>query len=143
MSQVGQTLNLEGQSGPVHVRFQAMPVRTEASGAHFRYPYPDFGADLIEAIHGQLPFCERSGPPWRRRNACRECAAELPADRSTATVPLRIALRGIPEFGIEFTVPALRCEVDGVRQITQDRELDFHLSQAMVEALDSGKVKPG
>ena len=143
MAQVDQTLSIEGESGPVRVRLDHLPVRTEAGGLRHRYAYPDFGAELIVAIHRQLPFCERLGPPWRRRNACRDCSAELPADSSTAIIPLRLALREIPAFDIVFTVPALRCEVDGIVQITQDRELDFHISESMVRAFDSGHVKPG
>ena len=142
MAQVDQTLNLDGASGPVHVQFHGLPVRTEAGGTGHRYPYADFGADLIESVHSQLPFCERTGLPWSRRNACRDCSAKLSANSSSATIPIRLALPEIPAFDIVFTVPASRCEVDGIVQISQDRGLGFHISESMVRALDSGHVKP-
>jgi hypothetical protein len=138
-----QTLNLTGSSGPVTVRFERLPVRTDAGGAARRYAYPDFGSDLIGPVFQDLPFGERAGPPWRRRDTCFACSADLPDTTVSGTTTLTLQLSDLPPFDLVVTAPMHRCTACGSDQIPHDREMEFHISEAMVQAFDAGSVKPG
>ena len=119
-----------------------MPVRTDAGGEGYRYPYGDFGADLIESVFNGLPFMERSGPPWARRDRCRKCGAEVPTETSVTEFTLPMRLDSIPEFDVTFTMPARTCSACGAKQISHDRTLEFHVSESLVQAFDAGHVRP-
>jgi hypothetical protein len=142
MPQFDQTLNLMGASGPVDVRFHRLPVRTEAGGNRYRYAYGEFGPDLIDAVYRQLPFVARVGPPWKRRDACGVCAVEMGGTSSRATMTLPMRLGRIPEFEVVFTVPTLVCPSCGDHQVSGDRTLGFHITEAMTQAFQAGNLKP-
>jgi hypothetical protein len=143
MAQVDRTLDLAGASGPVEVRVGGMPVRTDAGGVRYRYPYSDFGADLIEELYRQLPRARRSGPPWRRRDACRDCSVELSDGTTDAEFTMAMRLDAIPPFEVVYRAPAIRCGRCATQQISNDRDLEFHISESLVKAMDAGNVKPG
>ena len=135
------TLDLAGTSGPVSVVVRELPVRQTPSG--YRYAYPDFGADLIEAIWRQLPRATKSRIPWKNEQTCHRCGSRLAGDETSSSVSTAISLGRIPSFEMEWRVPGVRCPGCNSFQMLANRELDFHLSQALVVAMDAARLKPG
>ena len=138
----GVTLDLEGESGPVRVRIRHMPVIARAAGDGYRYASPEFGSELLEAVIAGTQQANQTGLPWSRVARCAACALPLdpPVSDSDFVVPIR--LPGLPQFDAEFRMPTLTCGHCGTVQMPPSRELDFHRTEALLQAFKAAHIDP-
>lgn len=133
---------IEGRAGGVTVRLTGMTCRRTAAGR--RYPYSDFGLDLIDALHDGLAQPTRGGL-FRARLACPSCdtALDEPATRQV-DVATDVALATIPPIRVELTMPGLVCPRcrRSVSRI-DSRVVASDVSDALIAAFDSAAIHPG
>lgn len=135
-------VGIAGEAGAASVRIDAMPVRPDAGGG-LRFAYPDFGADLAPALWDQLPLADRSGPPWSRRDTCSRCRADLTAPVEGRSVEFEIALKQVPQFRMELTLPASQCTACGdVQVMSHGRQTEADVFEALTRGMKAANVRP-
>lgn len=134
-------IEMSGASGPVRVAVHDMPARRVTDG--YRWAYGEFGQYLIEEVWEQLPWAQRTGAPWRRRTVCGMCARALPTEVRETPLSMEIRLPDLAPFRIDWQIPIVRCVACGTPHVIPGHEVEFHVSQSLVEAFDSAGVKAG
>jgi hypothetical protein len=133
---------IRGKAGAVHVVLAGLAYRETARGR--RYPYPEFGAELIEALHRKLVAPAHRGL-IRSTLACPVCATRL---EGLANQPIGIAteveLRSIPPVQVDLAIPGLFCPGCRMQLVRlDDRRVVSDLSDALIAAFTSAGIKPG
>jgi hypothetical protein len=138
----GVTIDLAGRSGPVQVQIRDMPVVARMDGPGYRYPTPEFGSEFLEAVVDGMPTADRAGWPWRRVTRCGVCQSLVSSPIPEAEFAIPIRLTELPEFRVEFRLPAIKCEQCGLEQMLADNTISFHRTEALSQAFKAAQVEP-
>jgi hypothetical protein len=138
----GVKLDLSGESGPVRAHIRGMPVMVRTAADGYRYASPDFGAEFLGAVIAGVPEADRTGVPWNRVTRCAGCTLPLSAPTSEADFKVSIQLRGLPQFEVEIRSPSVTCDHCGTVQMPPSRDLDFHRTEALLQAFKAAGVEP-
>jgi hypothetical protein len=133
---------IRGQAGDVHVVLRGVTCREAGKG--LRYPYPEFGAELIEALHRNLVAPRHRGL-LRSTLACPACSTRLDgAPIQSIGIATEVALRSIPPVQCDLAIPGLFCPGCRMQLVrVDDRKVDSNLSDALIAAFKSAGIKPG
>ena len=135
--------SLSGRHGQAEVIFRNLPTLFCGLEGHpRRFPDPDFGVYLIDAVfwRDEVPL----GRPgfWRVRVKCLECGKAIhkePVRQSEVAGLLTIG--DLPEFGIRIRGPVADCPLCGTEQLWATTEVGTDVSNAMVDAFKRAKLK--
>ena len=137
----GQFGTVRGRAGRVTVTLEGLSYRETTKGR--RYPYPDFGAEFIDALHKQPIGPGRRG--LLRRPSCASCDASLdgvPSSQVSAAVDL--TFKRIPAIHLDVVMPGLVCPACGHGMVRiDDRAIASDLSDALIDAFNSVEMRPG
>ncbi len=114
-------------------------LRCETEGHAVYWPYPDFEADLLDAIFskGSFPVAQQKGW-WRPRLACRRCDKPIDgAEPEIASVKGRIWLERVSPFVLEIRAEALRCVPCRAHHILPGEVQEERIQRALVRAFAS------
>jgi hypothetical protein len=133
---------IRGQAGRVHVVLTGVTFREQ--GKSRRYPYPEFGAELIEALHGKFVAPRHRGF-FRSATACPACSTRLDGLPAQALgIATEVALRSIPPIQVDLAIPGVFCPTCRMQLVLlDDRKVASDLSDALIAALKSAAIKPG
>ncbi len=135
-------VEVAGEAGRVVARIPAMPARPDDRGG-YRFPYGEFGSDFFPALWQQLPVADRAGPPWKRRDICSACGADLTGSSATERLDFEIELGPVEPFIVELTLPAIHCAACGDIQVLESgRATEADLSEALVRGMDAINLRP-
>ena len=109
-----------------------------------RYAYPDFGSDLIQALHEGLVGPRRRGL-LRSTLVCPSCERSL---EGIAVEPViastDVDLSRIPTIHIELEMPGMVCPgCDRHLVMIGDRGVESDLSDALIDAFQQAGIAPG
>lgn len=139
---LGRVERVDGAAGAIRVTFTNLSFRQTSKGR--RWPYGEFGPDLLYALHDRLTSPRRRGV-FRSALVCPSCDAMLDGSASEAvTVAVKLQLPAIPPLGIEVQMPGIRCPGCGRSLVRlDDRNVESDLSDALIAALRSAGIEPG
>jgi hypothetical protein len=132
----------EGPAADVSVEITNLSFRETSKGK--RYPYGEFGSELLDALHKQLVGPGRRGF-IRSTRVCRRCDTDLtPVPEQLTAVAVDVALRSIPPIHLEIVMPGLTCPSCHLRMVRiDDRDIASDLSFALMAAFQSVGFGPG
>jgi hypothetical protein len=135
-------VEVTGEAGRVVAHVPAMPARPDDRGG-YRFPYGEFGSDFFPALWEKLPLAARAGPPWRRRDVCSACGADLTGRSAAERLDVEIELGRVEPFIVELTLPAIRCSACGDIQVLESgRATEADLSEALVRGMKAIDLRP-
>lgn len=140
--EVRQLEAIRGRAGAVHVVLTGLTCRETSRGR--RYPYPEFGAELIEALHRKLVAPRRCGL-IRSTPACPRCATRLGGVANQQIgIATEVSLRSMPPVQLDLAIPGLFCPGCRTQLVRlDDRTVDSNLSDALIAAFTSAGIEPG
>lgn len=131
-----------GEAGRVAARIPAMPAKPDDRGG-YRFPDGEFGSEFFPALWQQLPMTDRAGPPWKRRDTCSACGADLIGSPAPERLDVEIKLGRVEPFIVELTLPAIDCSACGdIQVIGFGRATEADLSEALVRGMDAIHLRP-
>jgi uncharacterized protein YbaR (Trm112 family) len=133
---------IRGRAGAVHVVLTGLTCRETSRGR--RYPYPEFGAELVEALHGKLVAPRHRGL-IRSTLACPVCATRLDGlANQPIGIATEVALGSFPPVQVDLAIPGLFCPGCRMQLVRlDDRSVDSNLGDALIAAFKSAGIKPG
>lgn len=137
----GQFGTVHGHAGDVTVSLDGLSYRQTTKGK--RYPYPDFGAEFIDALHKQPIGPGRRG--LLRKLSCPTCGASVEGVPSAAVeVAVELTFKRISPIRVQLEIPGIVCAACGRGMVRiDDRDVASDLSDALIDAFNSVDMRPG
>lgn len=136
----------QGSDNEVGVTFFGLFCQACSVGEHEKkYPYPDFGADLINEIYssGAFPASKTKGFLFWKTQRCSRCGSEVDLQsKRQRKIEGRIALAKLPPFRLVIDGPVASCRRCGASEIYADDETSFQINEAIINAFETVKIKP-
>jgi hypothetical protein len=124
----------------VELVFTPMPCLGCSCGAERRVAYGDFLPDLRPMINELVPHAE--APRFGKTLRCGSCDEAVTRESATArTFDVDLAFERTIPFHLKLTAPGLTCPKCGKEQLALDDQLDSDLSEALIAAIDSERIK--
>ena len=132
----------EGPAADVTVEISGLSVRETVKG--LRYPYGNFGAEFLDALHKGLIAPARKGL-IRSTRVCRVCGADVSAVAEGPTAAsVDVTLGRVPPIHLEIVMPGLTCPNCQRKMVRiDDADVASDLSFALMAAFESVGLKPG
>jgi len=139
--EIGQFDPVSGRAHDIGVTLTGLSFRLKRGER--RYPYADFGSDLIDALHKGLPVPRRRGL-LRSTLVCPSCGSPLEA-AAIGPVPVttELVLKKIPPIRIELEMAGWRCPACDRALVKFDRDVASDLSFALMDAFATVGLSPG
>jgi hypothetical protein len=134
--------SLAGRQSKVEVIFRNLPTLFCGLEGHpRRFPDPDFGAYLIDAVfwRDEVPLGQPDfGRVKVKCYACGKAIHKEPVRQSEVAGLLTIG--DLPEFGIRIRGPVVDCPLCGSEQLWATREVGTNVSDAMMDAFKRARL---
>jgi len=136
----GRSPRAEGAFVDAAVEIEPFDVLACPQGHGIRYPYPEWGNELREAVVEALPFALPSGG----EHLCVRCAAPLDGggEPGDGRFPLRLRMRHGVEVTVTATLPVVVCARCGTAQAELSGDLENDLEDALTEAFGAAGLEP-
>jgi hypothetical protein len=139
---IGRLGPIVGRAGNVRVTLTDLSYRETSKGR--RFPYGEFGPDVMAALHKALAGPRRKGLV-RSTLACPACESSLAGIAvGPVVVTTEVALTRIPPVRVDLEMPGMTCP--GCHRslvMIGDRAVASDLSDALIDAFKSAGVAPG
>ncbi len=136
----------------VTVMFSGLYVRSCPMGCTKKYPYSDFGSDLITAVHGgkELDYSayfhqqDVRDMVIRKSPVCSYCGATADIlQREPWTVSDELIFKDLAPFRVTIDLPVFTCGSCGVTQaLDNEDKVVYLISEAIINAFDSIGLTP-
>ena len=139
---LGRLGAVSGRSRDVNVTLTGLSFRETSAGR--RYPYGEFGPDLMDALHKALA-APRHGRLFRSEIVCPSCETSLDGiPGAQVAVSNQLAFSKIPPVRVDIEMPGLTCPGCVSRLVRiDDRAIESDLSDAVIAAFTSAGMSPG
>ena len=140
--ELGTVGPISGRAGAVGVTLTGVTFRETRHGR--RYPYADFGSDLIGPLHDGLVPPRRRGL-LRSVRVCAWCDASLEGVApQRVTTWADVVLKRVPPIRVDVEMPGHNCPACGRTMVLiDDRSVESDLSDALIAAFNSVGIAPG
>ena len=130
------------RDGSVTVTLTGLSYRETSRGR--RYPYGEFGQNVIEALHAALPAYRRTGL-LRQGRACASCARTLDGvPVGPVVVAVDLLMKRIPPMHADVEMPGVTCPACGrAATVISDRGVQSDLSDALIAIFNEAQISPG
>ena len=134
---------LSGRHGEALVVFKNLPaLQCGTEGHPRRYPHPDFGAQLMEAI-----FWNPDMPVTRihRRKGVKCCRCDEGMRHSqtrTGVVDGTLSIQDLPPFDIRIRGAVANCPKCDTQQLVATQQVSSDIADAIVDAFKQVDLKP-
>ena len=139
---IGRLGPIVGRAGDVSVTLTDLSYRETSKGR--RFPYGEFGPDVIAALHEALTGPRRQGLV-RSKLVCPRCESSLEGIAvGPVAVTTEVALTRIPPVRVDLEMPGMTCP--GCRRslvMIGDRAVQSDLSDALIDAFTNAGMAPG
>ena len=117
-----------------------LPYRAE--GGNLKYPYPDWGSDLLDKLFAQLLVGGRRGL-LRKTTVCLKCGTEVTGSPRPITLTAVVAARELLPMRTEVTGPGFSCAACGATQFDPVALPDRNIPDAIIGLLDGVSIRAG
>ena len=129
-----------GDAGGFKVVIHDLPYRAERGD--LKFPYPDWGSDLLDKLFAQLIVGGRRGL-LRKTTVCLRCGAEAAGSPRPITLTAEVSLRELQPMRTDVTGPGFSCVSCGVTQFDPVALPDQSIPDAIIHLLDTVSVRAG
>ena len=136
----GRSPHAEGAFVDAAVEIEPFDVLVCPQGHGIRYPYPEWGNELREAVVDALPFAMPGGAV----HLCLRCESPLDGGEHAGEgrFPLRLRMRHGVDVTLTATLPMVVCGQCGTAQAELSGDLENDLEDALTEAFGSAGLEP-